>query len=122
MKFRLDIELGNAAMTDSDDVAQALLSHAGKIAAVMGEEGDSGIVRDESGAKVGEWKFSDKLNDAPRVGDKDTTGDTGNCYDDYNSFYDSDGDTLWNCCLEDGHAGPHVAGNGRVIVGVWESA
>lgn len=121
MKFRLDIDMSKSSMTDADDVAAALLAIAGKVGSVMGEEGDSGVIRDSSGgATIGSWKFAEKMSDYPRVGDKDETGSRYDCYDDGYEYYDSDGDERWRCSLEDGHDGPHVAGNGVRVIGVWE--
>lgn len=50
--FRLEIRLGNDAMSTGEHVAQAL----SKVAAfVTAEEGDGSSVRDQLGNSVGEW-------------------------------------------------------------------
>ncbi len=55
MTFRLKIELGNAAMQDPGDVAQALR----QVAVELADEGFSGSkIMDANGNTVGEWKVS----------------------------------------------------------------
>lgn len=57
MKFTLEIELGNDAMSDRMDVAGALerVSHALAAAPGTSEQG----IRDLNGATVGRWRFSE---------------------------------------------------------------
>lgn len=50
--FAVQIELGNEAMLDRDDVSRAL----GDVAdAIRGGCGPEGVVRDENGNRVGRW-------------------------------------------------------------------
>jgi hypothetical protein len=55
MKFVLSIELGNDAMIDSLDVAQALLDVAKILSRDSGDAMEHGVVRDANGNTVGEW-------------------------------------------------------------------
>lgn len=57
--FTLSIELGNDAMTDPLDVANALREVAGRIEGAFNlTRGDDGFVRDENGNTVGRWAVS----------------------------------------------------------------
>lgn len=60
MKFKLNVELGNAAMETTKDVARALLT----LAKMLDAKGDvkvrrpeDGTVRDLNGNRVGTWEF-----------------------------------------------------------------
>jgi hypothetical protein len=55
MKFVLTINLGNEAMIDSQDVAQALLDVAKILSRDSGDAMEHGVVRDANGNTVGEW-------------------------------------------------------------------
>jgi hypothetical protein len=55
MKFVLTINLGNEAMIDSPDVAQALLDIAKILSRDGGDAMEYGVVRDANGNTVGEW-------------------------------------------------------------------
>lgn len=58
MEFKLNIELGNAAMDTAGDVARALEAVAHKL-----RHEDcidcTGSIRDENGNRVGSWKVQD---------------------------------------------------------------
>jgi hypothetical protein len=54
--FRLKIRLGNAAMLDPQDVAEALVEVAEKLRNEGGGDG-RGNVRDVNGNTVGEWSY-----------------------------------------------------------------
>lgn len=58
MKFTLSIELGNEAMQDSEDVAHALRTVAGKVAEYYAplEGGERGSIRDLNGNTCGSWE------------------------------------------------------------------
>jgi hypothetical protein len=51
-KFVLTIEMGNAAMSDANDVAEALRELADHL-----QDDSAGGIRDENGNTVGSWKF-----------------------------------------------------------------
>jgi hypothetical protein len=55
MKFVLSINLGNEAMMDPPDVAQALLDIAKILSRDGGDAMEHGVVRDANGNTVGEW-------------------------------------------------------------------
>jgi len=69
MKFTLEIELGNDAMTTPDDVAYLLGVVAEQLDAVDAfRAGDEGRTRDVNGNTVGRWQvLGDPLRFAPRV-------------------------------------------------------
>ena len=54
--FTLKIRLGNAAMQAQDDVADALHHLAVKMGG-RGADDDDGVIMDDNGNRVGEWKF-----------------------------------------------------------------
>ena len=54
--FTLKIRLGNAAMQAQDDVATALKHLAVKMGG-RGADDDDGVIMDDNGNRVGEWKF-----------------------------------------------------------------
>lgn len=49
-KFKLEIQIGNAAMREPFHVAHAL----GRVAVRLGDASE-GVIRDENGNKVGTW-------------------------------------------------------------------
>jgi hypothetical protein len=55
MKFVLSINLGNDAMIDSLDVAQALRDVAKVLSRDGGDAIEHGVVRDANGNTIGEW-------------------------------------------------------------------
>ena len=55
-EFTLTIKLGNAAMQDYADIAEAL-TRLGALMADYGEDTPKGII-DQNGNRVGEWKVS----------------------------------------------------------------
>lgn len=62
MKFRLEIELGNDAMKDYADIAQALIGMARKLemrhnADVELGQWDTSAMRDTNGNIVGQWEI-----------------------------------------------------------------
>ncbi len=59
MKFRIEIEMGNAAMSTVEDVARALEVTAQKLRtyADPAHVGEGGRVVDENGNGVGDWRF-----------------------------------------------------------------
>lgn len=63
MKFKMEIELGNAAMLTPADVSEALREAAKKLdgvePALIGG-GLTGAIRDINGNTVGTWKFTGK--------------------------------------------------------------
>jgi hypothetical protein len=56
-KFKLEIELGNAAMLTGDDVANALLQVAREVRDSDPRDRD-GPIFDENKYRVGEWRFT----------------------------------------------------------------
>jgi hypothetical protein len=59
VRFRVEIEMGNEAMSTVGDVAFALEKTARKIRAYADpvQSGERGRVLDENGNAVGEWRF-----------------------------------------------------------------
>lgn len=57
--FRLEITLGNDAMSDSLDIAEALERTSAEIIS-HGTAGDSGVIRDANGNTVGRWIFREE--------------------------------------------------------------
>ena len=61
MRFTLSIELGNDAMQTQYDIARALIDTGSRLLRVPNAsgrtplDGDSGIVRDDNGNRVGGW-------------------------------------------------------------------
>ena len=55
MKFELEIEMGNEAMSDYEDAEMALRDVAERIADGYAR----GKIRDRNGNTVGSWKFAD---------------------------------------------------------------
>lgn len=53
MKFKLEIEMGNAAMLTADDIEGAL----GRVQLGDPKIGEQGKIRDLNGNPVGSWKF-----------------------------------------------------------------
>lgn len=61
MTFKLKIEVGNAAMETTADVAEALHAVARKIGDTNQTEGESGRILDYNGNPVGTYAFKGKL-------------------------------------------------------------
>lgn len=62
MRFTLEITLGNAAMQDGSDVANALDQVSAKVQqAIPAVAGDGWIIRDENGNTVGRCRFEDEI-------------------------------------------------------------
>lgn len=61
MKFTLEIELGNDAMQSAEDVFDAI-EHCGDTNPTPFQGGESNIIRDLNGNKVGKWEVT---QDAP---------------------------------------------------------
>lgn len=57
MKFVLIIELGNAGMTNSQQVAEALRKTADKVQHARVRSHEGGKIMDVNGNSVGEWDF-----------------------------------------------------------------
>ena len=60
MKFKLEIELGNDAMQDRDDVGHELYRLSKRLmGAEAFEPGDGELVRDANGNTVGKWEVTE---------------------------------------------------------------
>ena len=55
MKFKLEISMGDDAMSTENDVAEAILKVARKL---MPNGPVQGVIHDVNGNRVGEWKFT----------------------------------------------------------------
>lgn len=62
MKFKLEIELGNAAMLTAENVAGALNRVSYELDTSETPGGLSGNIRDINGNTVGSWKFTGRLH------------------------------------------------------------
>lgn len=63
MKFKLEIELGNDAMKDSNDVGEALLSVRTRLSGYPNafDYGfDEGEIKDANGNAIGKWEVVDE--------------------------------------------------------------
>lgn len=119
MIFKLKIDMGTKGAKDADDIAAILAEAAGRVAQKVGEDGEFGLLRNDEGARIGRWEFSDHDVSEFVVGEKDTTGASYGCGE---SFYDSDGDAEYACSRPaHGSSEPHAAGNGSEIVAVWHA-
>jgi hypothetical protein len=58
MKFTLEIELGNSAMLNADDVAEALVRVAARVRDAQFTDDDNTYcpILDRNGNKVGDWE------------------------------------------------------------------
>ena len=59
MKFELEIELGNEAMLNAEDVAATLAQVAHELKFSRVSSGINGNIRDINGNTVGSWEFTE---------------------------------------------------------------
>jgi hypothetical protein len=140
LRFDLTITLGNAAMLSGDDVAAALRNVADTMAnrydgLTLPETYTAAPILDLNGARVGSWAVVDDEPAAEgatvyRVGDPDPTPDVPEQTPDNpdgswcGATPDAEGFPEYMACTwELGHSTdlPHVSGNGRKIIAVWEA-
>jgi len=118
MKFLLDIQLGGPGLKDTDGVGEKLIEVAGRAASKMGDEGDTGLIRDDDGEAVGKWIYTE-LGSYELHADDWTMNEMPGGRRCMADLYDSDGDPMYSCTRGRNHRDLHVAGDGSEIEAVW---